>query len=55
MDKLENYSTEELVNELKQRDGIKVMTTEPNDSYSISTENFGINAKGSATILIITV
>jgi hypothetical protein len=54
MEQNAHYSTKQLVEELLRRDGVKVITAEPNQKYSIDAETEGVTDTGPAIILVIT-
>jgi len=55
MEKNTTYSTEQLIEELSKRTGVEKITAEPSKEFSASTEDCGINGKGPAVILVVTI
>ena len=52
-DEMESMSTSKLVEELKKRDGVSVITADPHEEYSVSTSQCGFRDTGPAVILVI--
>jgi hypothetical protein len=49
------YSTKQLIEELSNRKGVRMITTEPYQKFSIDAETEGIAGEGPAVILVVTV
>jgi len=49
------YSTKQLIEELSKRQGVKMITTEPCQKFSIDAETEGITGEGPAVILVVTI
>jgi hypothetical protein len=48
------FTTKQLVEELSRRTGVKMITADPHQKYSLDAGTSGINGEGPAVILIIT-
>lgn len=51
---MKNFTTEELVEELKKREGVKEFLVEPHSNYEISTATQDLKDSGPTRILVIT-